>query len=385
MAGSSPALLILGVPHSFLCGIDLLSFTSSPKFSGLRDIPPGYHFFFLSQTASHTLRDGFWFYIPPSASSSESTLLVRKWDPDQHVLLSVEDPGSYRSYAIEAWATGLSPYRQSAEKEAIGPGDWANLTQHINPALLTHLTQNRDWALTSASCAPIDVEVIPGIDDEEAGFKDRELGVLGIDLKKTWPENAVGRARTTAALDKSWALEDIVNRWQADGDEWGDIVLGQMEACFLMVLTLANYSCMEEWKRCLGLGLACETAVNEHPAFFVKLLVLLNKQISRCEDIDGGLFDMSDGGGVLSQWLRTFRRSLGRLSTSEDKKDVSDELLDLETNLKDRYGLDLTSDIVTKGKLELEDGETVDMDTNENDGEDEEGEYAPVVVELENG
>ena len=291
----------------------------------------------------------------------------------------------------DLWEKNLSPYRQSASKEkASEEGDWEALTQHVTPRLLSHLTQSEEWRITSASCAKQDRDEIPGLNNEEVG-EEKELGVLGIDLKRTWREGATGRERTEGALDSSWALGDILERWQKEGlgagEEWqeGDVILGQMEACFLMILTVANYSCLEEWKRCVGLVLTCKRLVRQRMEWYARFLVLLRKQLERCEDVEGGLFDMSDeGGGQLKKWLKDFKITVAQVLGEGEGDDSKEELEALEAFLSKEYGWDLRNEFARKGMLELEDGEQVYTETDEMEGEDERGEYAPVVVELEN-
>lgn len=384
------AALLLDLPAGILCGIDLLSFTTSARFHGIKDIPPGWHFIFTSETTSLSIRDGFWFHVPSTSASSLPTLIVRKWDTSNGSLRLCEDPQSYRAQLPGLWEKNLSPYRQSASKDAKPEaGDWPALTQHVTPRLLSHLMQNDDWRITSASSAKQDRDDIPGLTAEEVG-EERELGVLGIDLKKTWREGATGRERTEGALDRSWALGDLIKRWQTQFSEgekgWtsGDVVLGQMEACFLMVLTIANYSCLEEWKRVVGLLLTCKRALRERKEWFASLLAILRKQIGRCEDVEGGLFDMSDeGGGQLKQWLKGFKMTLDQVFGEDEADEIKQEMETLEAFLKAEYGWELGDEYVRRGMLDLEDGEQVYVETEEMDGQDETGEYAPVVVDMD--
>ena len=380
----SPTILLLNLPPSILCGIDLLSFTTSAKFHGIKGLPSGWHFIFTSETSSLSIRDGFWFYVP--AESSSTLLTVREWDATRGCLTSpnLREMNDFDRKREEYWERGLSPYRQSADREAPAGGEvWQDLTRHITANLLRHLTQNGAFQISSASCARQDQDHIPGVSIEETGFEERELGVLGIDLKKTWRDGAVGRERTEGATDRSWSLNAMVLRWQDDHSAWGDVLLGQMEACFIMVLTVANYSCLEEWKRCLGLTLTCKSAVTEHPLFFASFLALLRKQMVRCEDVDGGLFDMGDdGGSLLKTRLKEFKRTLEQVSSEGNGAEIKDEMEELERTLKDMYGWELNHDFVRKGMLSLEDGEEVEMEVNGMDEEDESGEYAPVVVDM---
>lgn len=387
---SSAAALLLDLPAGILCGIDLLSFTTSAQFRGIKDIPPGWHFIFTSETSSLSIRDGFWFHVP-DRSSSPNPLVVRRWNPSLGFLEPCDDVESCRSQVRDLWEKNLSPYRQSAAQEKQSKeGDWAGLTQHITPRLLSHLMKNHEWRITSASCAKQDRDEIPGLNAEEVG-EEKELGVLGIYLKRTWREGATGRERTEGALDSSWALSDVIERWEREfpeaEEDWhdGDVVLGQMEVCFLMVLTVANYSCLEEWKRCVGLVLTCKRAVRQKEEWFASFLTLLRKQLERCEDVEGGLFDMSDeGGGQLKKWLKGFKMTVDQVFGEGEGDEVKEEMEALEAFLKMEYGWELGDEFVRKGMLELEDGEQVYAEMDEMEGEDERGEYAPMIVELDN-
>lgn len=295
----------------------------------------------------------------------------------------------------------LTPYRQSAvEGEATAEDNkWEWLTEHVTPGLLTRFTRSEEWTIGSTSSGVQDRDEIPGLSTQEARSvigEEKELGMLGIDLKRTWREGAVGRERTEQARDKSWVLADVVAKCVPEvsgegmkvGEEeekWKSVILGQMEVCFLMVLTLANYSCMEEWKRILGAVLTCERAVWEKPRFFAAFIRLLKKQLERVDDVEGGLFDMSDdGAGFLKGLLKGFKRTLGQKSgdVGDRADDVEEEYLEVEKWVKEQYGWELGDEFVRKGTLQLEDGEMVEMETGEMEGEDESGEYAPVIVEL---
>lgn len=388
-AGLTAAALLLDLPAGILCGIDLLSFTTSTQFRGIKDIPPGWHFIFTSETTSLSIREGFWFHILAESATTVPAVVVRKWDPLTGSLSSCEDPGAYQTQLPGLWEKNLSPYRQSASKDAKPEvGDWPALTQHITPRLVSHLLQNDECMITSASSAKQDRDDIPGLTAEEVG-EEKELSILGIDLKKTWREGATGRERTEGALDRSWALGDVVERWQKrfpkaeDGWTRGDVILGQMEACFLMVLTVANYSCLEEWKRCLGLVLTCKRAVREREQWFASFLVLLRKQLERCKDVEGGLFDMSDEEGAqLKKWLKGFKTTLDQVFGENEGDEVKEEMEALEAFLKSEYAWELGDEFVRRGMLDLEDGEQVYMEIEEMDGQDETGEYAPIVVDI---
>lgn len=330
-----------------------------------------------------------------------------------------------------------------------------------------------------------DRDEIPGLSNEEviggaAGKgeggggemlgEERTLGVLGIDLKRTWRPGAVGRERTEGAMDRGWALEDLVGRWrqqqprgrrrrhnghhndqekekevshedssasdseqdsnpdqepesepesELSEEQFATPLLSQMEATFLMILTVSNYSCLEEWKRILTLVLTCKSILKSREAFFTVFLEQLRRQLAHGDDVEGGLFDMSDdGGGYLKGLLRGFKRAVDEIFNDDDDNTANTTtntknhrihtnhsnnkskgqaqaqkppgttlkhaLSNLETFLQSEYGWDdLGDSFLRKGMLELEDGEQVyEVEMDEMLGEDERGEYAPVVVEV---
>lgn len=246
--------------------------------------------------------------------------------------------------------------------------------------------------------------------------------MLGIDLKRTWREGAVGRERTEGALDRSWALEDLVSRLddsattttsearhEEEGEgvtwekEWGNLVLGEMEISFLMTLTLSNYSCLEEWKRILSLVLTCSRLLRYRPKFFTTFLRLLLRQLHTADNnIEGGLFSLSgEGEGeYLKGLIKTFRRTVSSLvedmvdeapnKHSADHKEEYEEgegeglddiraaMKDLESWVRDRYGWEFGGWFVRRGGLALEDGEVVEMevDVDELDELDDAGFFA---------
>jgi len=256
------------------------------------------------------------------------------------------------------------------------------MTDCITPELLSRITgiNTRDhWALTSASSAEIDYDDIPGLSQAESVLHpEKSLGFLTVDLKQTWATGTVGRARTEAARDRSWALEQVINVHCRNAQE----IIGELQFCFLMVLTLNNNSCLEQWKRVLSLVLTCSQAAVERADFFTKFLSSLRVQLEHSQDAEGGLFDLADeSGSLIHTLLQRFKAGIERRSDSINQ-DIWDEVEELEDLLRTQRGWAPNESQARKGMLELEDGEQVEMDTNHFDEEDETGEYAPMVVEL---
>ncbi|KAL4944624.1 AAR2 protein-domain-containing protein [Aspergillus oleicola] len=232
---------------------------------------------------------------------------------------------------------------------------------------------------------------------------ERNFSFLPIDLKQTWRVGAIGRERTEAARDKSYALGEIIHSIStstssplsssASGESQ---ILGELQFTFLMGLTLMNFSCFQQWKRLLRLILTCRAAILTRANLISSVLRLLLTQLKRCDDVEGGLFDQmgneggAEGGEFIRKLLRGFRRAMYEVLADEDgeqnqsgsvsESPVKKEFEKLEEWVKNEFDWELDRDkVLRRGMVQLEDGEEVELEI---DDHEEEEEYQPVVVDL---
>lgn len=387
--------LFLDIPPKSLAGIDLISFTTTPQFKGIKALPRGWHFIFCSSSDSLSIRHGAWFQV-----TAQNNLTAFTWDSEAEKLIPIIDDVrlmQFRANLGQIWKDSLAPYRQSSgrngdvdDEEKLR--DLTLLTDCITPALLDRILGEgpEKWGLTSASSAKVDADDIPNLHVAGSAMsgqqEETELHFLPIDLKRTWREGATGRERTDAARDHSWYLSSLIDEYCAEGNE--NEVVGEVQFCFLMVLVLSNFSCLEQWKRILSLVFTSFEGVEQRPALFARMIRILALQMRHVGDAEGGtgLFDMGETDSkFLKGLLRKLKLGLKDLESGIGKQDVLLELDELENFLKSEFGWeDEEGYVMRHGMVQLEDGEMVhvDVDSKERDEEDEEGEYAPTVVEL---
>ncbi|OQE42084.1 hypothetical protein PENCOP_c004G01181 [Penicillium coprophilum] len=464
----TPTILLPKLPPKTLVGIDLITFTSTPNFHGIRDLSPGWHFLYTGATETLSLRSGAWFYvgdISTAGKGSNDTALVAqgrnktqppnvlgpeiyiwKWCADTESLVALDSESDsarqesmrYKANLGSVWQSGglfkyrsriapsllVNPVTESktgeknmedqdqpepqieariqteddAQTEENGRRDWSRLTDRVSPNLLSRVIGNPEvdidghprWVLSSASTANRDADHIPGVDSPANGSvepelreeAEREFEFIPIDLKRTWREGAVGRERTEAAQDRSWALGDLIDRYAGEASG-GNQLLGELQFTFLMVLTMMNYSCLQQWKRLLELILTSRRAIVDREDFMTEVLRILSVQLQRCDDVDGGLFEIDgdEGGAFLRDLLMKLRQSVDDIAGDIESK-VKSELDKLDEWVKAEYDWELRRGaVVHRGMLQLEDGEQVEMDWHGDDEEDETGEYAPMIVE----
>ena len=393
------SLLFLNLPPKTLVGINLLSFNSSPKFHGVTNIPPGLLFLYTGTDASFSIRHGIWLNLHSSSptriltwnDSDESLSLVDLASQQARKALNslnfLQKRGQVDYHALEDASETLSRKqdRDNGNTPTTGDAsDWPELSSHISASVLSRILGS-SRTLSSVSSAPGDAESIPGLSHLESSSvlgEHTTLNFVSINLKQTWGESDIGRERTDRARDRSWYLSQLLDGLSDDKQRAAKEMLGEMQVCFLMVLTLANYSALEQWKRILGVVLTCRAALREVEGYFMEVLKVLKAQMEHVEDVDGGLFEMRDEEG--SKWMRNLLTGFRGIVDEEleDGSKLGGVLGELEGMLRERYGWEKSGDIMRRGMLELEDGERVEVSMQGVDEDEETGEYAPIVVET---
>jgi len=385
----NPTIIVRDLPPKTFIGINLTSFNSSPNFHGINNIPSGLHFVYSGTDASLSIRHGHWLSLEQTSTTPQIHIL--QWNTDlEHLDLILPDsqtshdvvrslPNLQRKglvdyTALRAASANLqadqsnisSTARDASEDDEDNDDPWPRLTNHVSPRLLARVltpttssdTSPQSWSLTSISCAPSDTEHIPGLTATETSSvlsPSATLNLVPIDLKQTWPDSAVGRDRTDKARDRSWYLGHLITVIGAAGHGSEEVaqqvaareLLGELQFCFLMVLTLANYSCLEQWKRILSVLFTSRSALTAAEAYLVEAIKVLREQLARVEDVEGGLFEMADEMG--SKWLRQLLKTLRGNVEEVEAQEVKKGLEELEAWLGERYGWEDEKNLLRRG------------------------------------
>ncbi|KAI1757767.1 A1 cistron-splicing factor [Xylaria castorea] len=400
-----------GLPANFTVGCDTTSFNSAKPFPGFRDIPPGAHLIWVAPSESTSSRSGYWIYTPKKDDMQPGHVYVKQWDQFNEVLGDPANPieGQIQNESREPRFTHLSPYNlraastESSHKLALSQGDeippdllgdqniWYQLTFAIQPNLLNRITGQTQniWHVSTTD----------GVTGDNASAKEAQLYASETSrLRFTFPmdarlinPDATGAERTRQALDPSgWVIEKLED---PNGDDQPEDLTGDLQFAFLVGMHLGNFSCIEQW-----FYLATELIFRSYgltvdrPQQARSLIQTFHAQLLYNDRyLQGDVLDlMPEHARKLRLALTTYKTrldekllALGDLSTP-DQLAVSIAFSSLESWLL-RLGWDLRGDYVRLGNVMLEDGEMVEAELSDFEDEDERGEFAPAIVEMENG
>ncbi|KAH0441445.1 AAR2 protein [Colletotrichum camelliae] len=402
--GGGDIVLIMDLPASFTIGYDSVSFTAR-EFFGVRDIPPGPHFFWVSETEASTTRCGFWI-----VSSATEKIHVMQWDKFNEV---VGEPASQvearfqkdnirdvypklAPYQFRALNANVKPAASASQRQSQSPDPefarstniWQQLTNAISPSLLSRITarQAGDWAVHTsdrvkgALMLPAEVELEKRIPNVVAST---ELNFTFSQAAKTYDVESIGSARTEQAVD---ATAHLLAAGISDDD-----IIGELQFAFLVGMHLGNEACIQQWWHMLvSLVLKAYTLPLKRPELARSLLQTITAQLVYNERyLDGSVLDYGPSYArdlrmaliVYKRRLNELLLALNSLATPEQAL-VGQAFSDLEAWVW-KFGWDIRSDYLRKGKMRLEDGEEVEVELDDLEAEDERGEFAPEMVELD--
>lgn len=282
---------------------------------------------------------------------------------------------------------------QNLSERASSSGLWSLLTSCVSAPMLNRImghksnswkvTSNDDYRSQASRDAPQERP-----DLQHFNARDKVLSFLFSQTATTYSKDVSGRQRTEQALDTTTYIKDIIESRCSDNN--GDEVVGELQFTFLTGMLLGNIACMEQWGWTVKLLFRAFSLTVTQPELLRKVIDTFKTQMMYNESA----FESSilDADPSLEKELRliliTFKTRLHEYlsmradSATSEQKSVSKAFQDLENYLQG-IGWDLRGNYVRSGQIQLEDGEFVEAELGDFEAEDERGEYAPVVVEID--
>ena len=406
MASSVPGslggdvVLVLDLPENFTVGYDSVSFRAK-SFRGVKEIPPGAHFFWASEDDAGSTRTGFWLI-----SDRPEQIHVVQWDRYNDVL---GEPASKTEARLQRADVAdvlpsLPPYHSPVPRDQVPAGMslglddlrengmWARLTSHVTARMLRRVT--------GSESGPWHVHTTDRVKGTTTLASERELdrhvSVVAVNpltfsfsqADRTYAASSTGAARSEQARDATAYMLGVID----DGETrlTDDDVVGELQLAFLVGMHLGNEGCVLQWWHVvLRVFLRAHSLAGTKPFLAAKFLRALAAQLKYDDTrLEGSVFEFGSG---LEKDLRisltVYKRRLDELlrdDPSASQLDVGVAFSELEAVVTG-FGWDLGADYVRKGKVMLEDGEEVEVEMDELEAEDERGEFAATVVATDEG
>ncbi|KAK6909958.1 hypothetical protein I204_04875 [Kwoniella mangroviensis CBS 8886] len=373
------------------------------KFSGIKFLPPGMHLITWSPTSSASSSTTG--PASPAGPAGPAGIpirsgIIRYTKPKERFVIRYDSQSEHTEVQLDVV---ISDDRLKSLDGEMAPYPfdhlerWKSLTSHITEETIIQVIGGNNRVINGL--IEVEGEEEDSVDrrkgntnqgdENSTGGNGDKLNFVRFNLKKSWRDGAIGEEVTRYSKDKSWLLGDVVER-QLGGDPIK--LISQLQLSFILLLHLSSYSALLVYKRILTL-LCQSTAILYTPSeysssstsqkevqeTFVSLVDTLASQIQAIPD---GTFDteLPELDVFYLDQIDSMRKNLsGGISISKDS-DKWDE------NAREKLGSSWTK-LKEAGKpwgWEIGDLSIDQVGQNSDDDEEseEEGEYAPVIVEM---
>ncbi|KAJ9119568.1 hypothetical protein QFC22_003277 [Naganishia vaughanmartiniae] len=365
------------------------------KFSGWKMIPPGLHLVTWSIPSSNQQTPGIQIRRAALRHLVGGQTYVLKYSAEAEDLV----PNIVDEATGEEIPTTISPEHLRALDGELAAyplfrwTEWKTLTEGIEDADIVRLLGN-SHKVDSLYESPADDEVIHKgeVIDNTTGLPatmtkdivhEGQLAYVPFDIKRSWRKGAVGEEVTTYSRDKSWLLCHVIKEHFAGEPAR---LLAQLQLAFLIFINVQNFSSLLAFKRFLVLLsrsqriffddelLAASGITNKIvEKLYTRLFGILAAQLSSLPETFFSV-DLA-GTGMQDFWqdeLQALCHNVGRVPPAGTVQDsqaspMRESLSRLKAVAMERFQLNL---------------ETARFEEAASEEELEEGEDAPVVVEL---
>ena len=390
--------LVLDLPERFTVGYDSVSFHAQ-HFRGVKEIPPGAHFFWTTQDDAGATRTGFWLI-----TDKREQIHVVQWDKFNDML---GDPASktearFQRRDIAEVLPVLPSYYSPLPRDKIPAGAaqglddlredgmWRRLTSHVTARMLRRVTGREAAPWHVHTTDRVKGTVVLAAERE----LDRTVSLVAVEslsfsftqTDRTYTADSRGADRSEQARDSTAYLISVVDDLERRLTD--DDIVGELQLAFLVGMHLGNEGCVHQWWHVvLRVFLRAFRLPATKPFLAAKFLRALAAQLAYDDSrLEGSVFDF--GGGLprdLRLALTVYKRRLDEILRDEpsaSQLDVGVAFSEVEAVVTG-FGWDLGGEYVRTGKVMLEDGEEVEVEMDDLEDEDERGEFAATVVEMD--
>ncbi|KRZ59119.1 Protein AAR2 -like protein [Trichinella nativa] len=272
------------LPNGFEFGVDYNAWSTGPKFKGIKMIPPGVHFIYVSSLGKHgdrAPRIGFFHNFAPKE------VLVKKWDKENEDLADEDDVEQIERLRLNLKEMDqfLGPYPFENHKQ------WFSLSYLINESLINRLSPTN--GKISSQCDLISKEsqdLSSGAQrvDRENPVRTRFRDAQGLPIMNTSPESEIKfttiptvrsenfspEERTSKSMDRSYALRKMLSTYEEP-----KFLLGELQFAYVCFLLGHVYEAFEQWKRLIDMICNCDEALAEFDSFYSDFIMVLHFQL----------------------------------------------------------------------------------------------------------
>lgn len=393
--GGGDVVLILDLPEVYMVGYDSVSFTVK-DFLGVRDIPPGPHFFWVAHPGGLSTRCGAWI----TTTAETDVVHVIQWDRFHEVLAEAsraeariqrENLGGIYERLLPCADPAVAAGGQSSELHSENLQMWQQLTGSISEGVLNRVVgQNADnWIVHTGDRVKGSLRMSAEVELDRristSLLPAHELNFTLSQLNRTFTTSHHGAQRTLEARDSTLYLDSLLE--SKEGLEASDLV-GEFQFAYIVGMLLGNEACIQQWwHTVLKIILRASTLPVHNPglaaAFTRALTAHLRHSISW---VDNSILEYSESQTRDLRLALTIYKS--RLDetldthTAAEHLDVGTAFAGLEA-VATELDWELRGEYLRKGMVTMEDGEQLEMELMDLEEEDERGEFAPAIVELD--
>lgn len=423
-SATGDVILIRGLPSVFTVGYDCVSLTAR-DFHGVREVPPGPHFVWVSHPDGVSTRCGAWLIsdderrrvhvlqwdatdevlVHPGASvvrEAAAAILAAEADDDLLNLVAYNDPAP-AALSDEVDNNNLTVRGEMWKEMTVGVSAQA-LDRIVGPSpdgtWLVHTTDRVGGEVRAASEVALDNHLSWGTSG--SGQPSRELSFVLHQVSKTYDTASWGAERTLDATDATGYIMSRLEHQQSsrDGDLRAaeDDILADMAFAYTVGMLLGNDACIQQWwHTTVRLMLRAHLLPARNARLTGHLLLLLRSHLDHSiRLLDTSVLDYIGEAKTrdLRLALTVYTRRFTELTCSADRNATSLHLAmghsaialtDVQrvvTQEPLRWDL-WDKEYARTGMATTEEGERVEVDVVDLAAEHETGEWAPEVVDLD--